>query len=87
VDRRQPENFRCFVVEKSPSRKFQYLHHRWCKNRKLRERLWLLKNSFRGVSTTKFVRELLNVRSPKTLEFAEITALVPFSTATPVYNN
>jgi len=26
----------------------------------------------------------LNVRSPQTLKFAEITALVPFSTATPV---
>jgi len=38
-------------------------------------------------STTKFVRKLLNVRSPYTLEFAEITALVPFSTATPGYNN
>jgi hypothetical protein len=44
-----------------------------------------LKNSFRGVSATKFVRKLLNVRSPKTLEFAEITALVPFSTPTGVH--
>jgi hypothetical protein len=43
-----------------------------------------LKNSFRGVSATKFVRKLLNVRSPKTLEFVEITALVPFSTPTGV---
>src|SRR5436189_2908303 len=31
----------------------------------------------------KFVRKLLNVRSPQTLEFAEITALVPFLTPTP----
>jgi hypothetical protein len=31
---------------------------------RLRERLWLLKNSFQGISTTKFVRKLLNVRSP-----------------------
>jgi len=41
-----------------------------------------LKNSFQGISITKFVRKLLNVRSPQTLEFAEITALVPFSTPT-----
>ena len=40
---------------------------------------WVLKNSFQGISITKFVRKLLNVRS-QTLEFAEITALVPFST-------
>src|SRR6266700_6781258 len=44
---------------------------------------WVLKNSFQGISITKFVRKLLNVRSPQTLEFAEITALVPFSTPTP----
>src|SRR5207253_8721173 len=43
---------------------------------------WVLKNSFQGISITKFVRKLLNVRSPQTLEFAEITALVPFSTPT-----
>jgi len=43
-----------------------------------------LKNSFQGISITKFVRKLLNVRSPQTLEFAEITALVPFSTPTGV---
>jgi len=43
----------------------------------------VLKNSFQGISITKFVRKLLNVRSPQTLEFAEITALVPFSTPTP----
>jgi len=48
-----------------------------------REQAWVLKNSFQGISITKFVRKLLNVRSPQTLEFAEITALVPFSTPTP----
>jgi hypothetical protein len=48
---------------------------------------WLLKSSFHGISTAKLVRKLLNVRSQKTLEFAEIAALVPFSTATPDYNN
>jgi hypothetical protein len=42
----------------------------------------VLKNSFRGISTAKFVRELLNVRRPQTLKSTEITALVPFSTAT-----
>src|SRR5437016_4112918 len=41
-------------------------------------RLWVLKNSFQGISITKFVRKLLNVRSPQTLEFAEITALFLF---------
>src|SRR5205814_5041790 len=35
-------------------------------------REWVLKNSFQGISITKFVRKLLNVRSPQTLEFAEI---------------
>src|SRR5438309_11673093 len=45
---------------------------------------WVLKNSFQGISITKFVRKLLNVRSPQTLEFAEITALVPFSTPTAI---
>jgi hypothetical protein len=44
----------------------------------------LLKNSFQGIPTSKFVRKLLNVRSPWTLKFVEITALVPFSTATGV---
>ena len=47
---------------------------------------WVLKNSFQGISITKFVRKLLNVRSPQTLEFAEITALVPFSTPTRYFN-
>jgi len=47
------------------------------------KRLWLLKNFFREISPTKFVRKLLNVRSPQALKFAEITALVPFSTPTP----
>jgi hypothetical protein len=46
-----------------------------------------LKNSFQGISTTKFVRKLLNVRSLEELKFTEITALVPFSTATPVCVN
>jgi hypothetical protein len=46
-----------------------------------------VENSFHGISTAKLVRKLLNVRSQKTLEFAEITALVPFSTATPVFNS
>jgi hypothetical protein len=41
-----------------------------------------LKNSSQGISPTKFVRKLLNVRSPEALKFTEITALVPFSTAT-----
>src|SRR5437667_7852272 len=48
---------------------------------------WVLKNSFQGISITKFVRKLLNVRSPQTLEFAEITALVPFSTPTRLYTH
>jgi hypothetical protein len=43
---------------------------------------WLLKNSFEGISTTKFIRKLLNVRPRQTLEFAKTTASVPFSTAT-----
>ncbi|MGB9073477.1 MAG: hypothetical protein WCC22_12625, partial [Terriglobales bacterium] len=42
----------------------------------------LLKNSLQGVSTTEFARKLLNVRPPKALKFNEITASVPFSTAT-----
>jgi hypothetical protein len=45
----------------------------------------LLKNSFRGISRTKFARKLLNLRLPYALKFTEITALVPFSTATGVY--
>jgi hypothetical protein len=48
-------------------------------------RLWLLKNSFLAFSITKFARKLLNIRSPQALKFTEITALVPFSTPTPVY--
>jgi|SRR5208282_1162564 hypothetical protein len=51
------------------------------------KRLWVLKNSFQGISTTKFVRKLLRIRSPKTLKFTKITALVPFSTPTPDYVN
>jgi len=42
----------------------------------------VLKNSFRGISRTKFARKLLNLRLPQALKFTEITALVPFSTAT-----
>jgi len=52
-----------------------------------RNRLWLLKNSFQAFSTATLVRKLLNVRSPEELEFTEITALVTFSTATPVNNS
>jgi len=46
---------------------------------------WVLKNSFQGISTTKFVCKLLSVRSPKSRKFREITALVPFSTPTGDY--
>jgi hypothetical protein len=45
----------------------------------------VLKNSFQGISPAKFVRKLLNVRSPKARKFAEITGLVPFSTPTGDY--
>jgi hypothetical protein len=48
---------------------------------------WLLKNSFQGISPAKFVRKLLNVRSPQARKFAEITGSGPFSTATPDYNS
>ena len=44
-----------------------------------------MKNSFRGISPAEFARKLLNVRSPETLKFTEISALVPFSTATGDY--
>jgi hypothetical protein len=47
----------------------------------------VLKNSFQGISIANFVRKLLNVGSPQALKFTEITALVPFSTPTPVSNN
>jgi hypothetical protein len=43
---------------------------------------WVLKNSFRGISRTKFARKLLKLRLPQALKFTQITALVPFSTAT-----
>jgi hypothetical protein len=43
-----------------------------------------LKNSFLGISAAKLVHKLSNVRPPSTLKFTEITALVPFSTPTPV---
>jgi hypothetical protein len=42
----------------------------------------VLKDSFHGISTAKFLCEILNVRTPQTLKFTEITALVPFSTPT-----
>jgi hypothetical protein len=45
--------------------------------------LWVLKNSFRGISLAKLARKLLNVRSPQALKLTQITVLVPFSTATP----
>jgi hypothetical protein len=41
-----------------------------------------LKNSFQQISTPTFVPKLLKVRSPQAQKFAEITGLVPFSTAT-----
>jgi hypothetical protein len=47
----------------------------------------VLKNSFRGISRTKFARKLLNLRLPQALKFTQITALVPISTATPVRDN
>jgi len=50
-------------------------------------RLWLLKKSFHGISLVKFVRRLLNLRSPQALKFTEITHLARFSTATPVNNS
>jgi hypothetical protein len=42
----------------------------------------VLKNSFQGISPVKFVRKLLNIRSPQAWKIAEFTGLVPFSTAT-----
>jgi hypothetical protein len=44
-----------------------------------------LKNSFPGVWARNFLCKLLNVRSPQALKFAEITDLVPLSTATGYY--
>jgi len=41
-------------------------------------RLWVLKNSFRGISRTKFARKLLNLRLPQAQKFTQITALVLF---------
>jgi len=52
-----------------------------------RKQAWVLKNSFRGISRTKFARKLLNLRLPQALEFTQITALVPFSTATGDYTH
>jgi hypothetical protein len=48
---------------------------------------WLLKNSFQRFQLRKFVRKLLIVRLLRALKFAEITALVPFSTATGDFTN
>jgi hypothetical protein len=42
---------------------------------------------FSRISRTKFARKLLNLRRPQALKFSEITALVPFSTATPDFTN
>jgi hypothetical protein len=53
--------------------------------RRLCYRLWLLKNSFCGLLTEKFVCKLLNFGSALTRKFAEITGLIPFSTASPGY--
>jgi hypothetical protein len=53
----------------------------WC------NREWLLKNSFQRFQLQKFVCKLLIVRLLRALKFAEITALVPFSTATGYFNN
>src|SRR5438093_12216431 len=38
-----------------------------------RNQVWLLKNSFPGISATKFDRKLLNSSPPSTMKFAEIT--------------
>jgi hypothetical protein len=42
----------------------------------------VFKNSSRGISRTKFAHKLLNLRLPQALKVTQITALVPFSTAT-----
>jgi hypothetical protein len=42
---------------------------------------------FLNCSARNFLCKLLDIRSPKTPKFMEITALVPFSTDTPVYSN
>jgi len=52
-----------------------------------RNRLWLLKNSLELFPAQNFVCKLLNLRLARQLKFAEITALVPFSTGTPVFAN
>jgi len=46
-----------------------------------------LKNSFQAISPVKFLRKSLNISSPQAWKFAEITGLVPFSTATGFINN
>jgi len=53
----------------------------------LRYRLWLLKDYFEGVLVQNSLCNLLNFRSANTPKFLEITALVLFSTATPVISN
>jgi len=60
------------------------LHHAEGGSGNCRKQAWLSKNSLQGISTMKFVRKLLNARSPQALKFAEITGLVPFSTPTGV---
>jgi hypothetical protein len=52
-----------------------------------RNQVWVLKNSFQGVSTTEVRRKLLNVRSQQALKIVGITVLVLFSTATPDCNS
>jgi photosystem II stability/assembly factor-like uncharacterized protein/streptogramin lyase len=49
--------------------------------------LWLLKNSFDCVSAQNLICKLLNLGSAGRRKAAAITALVPFSTATPDFNN
>jgi len=53
---------------------------------KLCKRLWLLENSFDGFSAQNLLCKSLNFRSAEPRKFAEITALVPFSTATGYFN-
>jgi hypothetical protein len=46
-----------------------------------------MKNSFRGVSARNFLRVLLNVGWAETPKCSKITAVIPFSTATPDNNS
>jgi hypothetical protein len=50
-------------------------------------RLWVLKNSFDLFSGQNLIYKLLNFGSAGRRKVADITALVPFSTETPVYNS